>query len=76
MSEFKTKDLVLATYLKYKEVQLTSGYDSVNKSWVFGDVDTCEKISLELHNSNSTVEVLKYEMVRRNLLGMAHDSKK
>jgi hypothetical protein len=76
MNEFKTKDLVLATYLKYNDVPLASGYDQASKSWVFADEDTCNELSLSLHNGKALVEVLKYESVRRNLLGMAHDSKK
>lgn len=73
MAEFKTKDLVLATYLRYKDVPLSTGYDYTTNMWVFSDPDKCEKYSLELHNGATAVEVIKYESIRRNLLGMAHD---
>ena len=71
-NEFKTKDLVLASYLLYNAIVLL-GYDQLSKSWIFENTDMCNKLTLDLHNSKSNVEVLRYESIRRNLLGMAHD---
>lgn len=73
MAEFRTKDLVLATYLRYNSVPLSEGYDYSTNMWVFQDADRCLKLSLDLHNGSAEVEVIKYESLRRNLLGMAHD---
>ena len=73
MSEFRTKDLVLATYLRYNNIPLSEGYDYATNMWVFQDAEKCEQLSLQLHNGSATVEVIKYESLRRNLLGMAHD---
>lgn len=71
--EFKTKDLVLASFLKYNNVEFAKGYEHKTQSWVFKDPDKCKALSLQLHNGTTTVEVLRYESIRRNLLGMAHD---
>ena len=73
MNEFKTKDLILAVYLKYNDIPLSAGYDKATKSWVFANVERCEQLALELHNSKAVVELIKYESLRRNLLGMVHD---
>ena len=73
MSDYKTKDLILAVYLRYNNVDMSKGYDYVSKSWVFTNVALCEELALKLHNSSAQVEIIKYESLRRSLLGMAHD---
>jgi len=73
MLEYKTKDLILAVYLRYNDVDMSKGYDSITKSWVFSNVSRCEALALQLHNSSAHVEIIKYEAIRRSLLGMAHD---
>lgn len=72
-TEYKTKDLVLAAYLKYNGAELSRGYELPTKSWIFFDAPKCEELALTLHNSKSCVELVKYEAIRRNLLGMVHD---
>lgn len=73
---YATRDLVLATYLRYNDIELSDGYDAITKSWVFKDPIKCSELSLELRNGQSSVEVLHYESIRRNLLGMTHDKKR
>lgn len=70
---YTTRDLVLATFLKLNNIKLASGYDKSTQSWTFVDPQNCENLSLELRNGESSVEILKYESTRRNLLGMVHD---
>lgn len=72
---YSTRDLVLATYLKLNEVKLATGYNKETKSWTFEDSQRCDDLSLELRNGESSVEILKYESTRRNLLGMVYDNK-
>jgi len=72
---FSTRDLVLASYLRYNKVNLCNGYDEANKSWVFEGAEECEKLSLNLKNGKALVDPLIYESCRRNLLGMVHDKK-
>lgn len=72
---YSTRDLVLATYLSLNNVKLSAGYDPATKSWVFGEAERCDDLSLELRNGDSNVEVLQYESTRRNLLGMVYDKK-
>jgi ABC-type arginine/histidine transport system permease subunit len=73
-SLFYTRDLVLATFLVYSGVKLAKGYDKETGSWVFYDPVECASLSLDLRNGDATVEILKYESIRRNLLGMVHDN--
>ena len=72
---FSTKDLVSATYIAYKGVKFASGYNSEIRSWVFEDPDRCLDLDFELRNGEASVEVNKYESLRRTLLGMVHDKK-
>lgn len=74
--DFSTKDLVLATYLLYSGIKLSEGYDVGSKSWIFDDKKKCSDLALLLRNNETSVEVNKYESVRRNLLGMTHDGKR
>jgi len=71
---FYTKDLVLASYLVYQGIKLSEGYISELKSWSFFDPEECKKFELDLRNGDAVVEVLKYESIRRTLLGMAKDT--
>jgi hypothetical protein len=75
MINFSTRDLVLATYLRYNNIDLIEGYQPNNKSWVFSNPDECIKLSLKLKNGKAEVEPLYYESCRRNLLGMVHDKR-
>ena len=75
-SIFKTKDLISATYIAYSGVRLAHGYETETKSWVFQDPDICEQLDLKLRNGEASVEVIKYESTRRNLLGMVRDAKR
>ncbi len=72
--KFYTKDLVLATFLAYSGVKLCGGYDIEKQSWVFGSKERCCELSLMLRNNETNVEVLRYESIRRSLLGMANDA--
>ena len=72
---FATRDLVLASFLRYNHVELVDGYDKDTKSWHFADIEKCNELSLQLRNGSAMVEVLQYESIRRNLLGMVHDRK-
>ena len=72
---FETRDLVLASYLKYKNINLKSGYNKDNSSWVFENPKKCEELSLSLKNNQASIEPLQYESCRRNLLGMVHDKR-
>ena len=72
---FSTKDLVLASYIVYKGIKLAKGYDAETLMWYFEDPVSCEEAALELRNSETQVEVLHYETVRRNLLGMVYDKR-
>jgi hypothetical protein len=73
---FHTTDLPLATYLRCKRVQLQGDYSHKSKEWTFSDEDTCKKLSLELANGNALVDVLEYEMHRKNLLSLAKRNNK
>jgi hypothetical protein len=72
---FATQDLVLASFLRYNDIQLVSGYQIESKSWVFSNIEKCEELELDLKNGNAQVEPLSYESCRRNLLGMVYDKK-
>lgn len=65
-----TRDLASATYIAYNGVKFAKNYDKANRSWIFQDPDACEDLDLKLRNGEASVEVIKYESVRRNLLGM------
>ncbi len=74
---FSTKDLVSATYISYNGIKFSSpGYDIETKCWIFDNPERCQELDFELRNSESKVEVIRYESVRRALLGMANVSKK
>jgi len=68
-----TRDLASATYIAYSGIKFAKNYDKANRSWVFQDPDTCDELDLKLRNGEALVEVIKYESVRRNLLGMVKD---
>jgi len=67
---YMTRDLASATYIAYNGVKFAKNYDKANRSWIFQDPDVCEDLDLKLRNGEASVEVIKYESVRRNLLGM------
>ncbi len=73
---FRTTDLPLATFLRCKKVQLQGDYNHKSKEWTFSDEDACRKLSLELANGNAMVDVLEYEMHRKNLLSLAKRNNK
>lgn len=70
---YMTRDLASATYIAYNGVKFAKNYDKANRSWIFQDPDVCEELDLKLRNGEASVEVIKYESVRRNLLGMVKD---
>lgn len=70
---FETRDLVLATYLKYNKIDLVDGYCPESKTWAFSSSDECSKLALNLKNGKALVEPLSYESCRKNLLGMVYD---
>ena len=72
---FPTKDLVSAAYIYYNGVKFASDYDVLTKSWIFTDKVKCQELDFQLRNGEAAVEVIKYESVRRLLLGMVRDSK-
>lgn len=72
---YMTRDLALATFLRINNVRFSGKYEKETKSWYFHDPEKCEELSIVLRNGESQVEVLEYESIRRNLLGMVHDSK-
>jgi len=71
--KFYTSDLTLAIYLAYNNIRFASTYDKSSKSWVFCDSDKCKELEMSLRNGEAMVEVIKYESLRRNLIGMAKD---
>jgi len=70
---YMTRDLASATYIAYNGVKFAKSYDKVNRSWIFQEPDICEDLDLKLRNNEALVEVIKYESVRRNLLGMVKE---
>jgi hypothetical protein len=70
-----TRDLASAAYIAYNGVKFAANYDKINRSWIFQDPVMCESLDLKLRNGEATVEVVKYESTRRNLLGMVRDAK-
>lgn len=75
-TSFYTRDLVSAAYIAYNGVKFAADYDIATKSWVFQDPEKCKELDLSLRNGEASVEVVKYESVRRNLLGMAKENEK
>jgi hypothetical protein len=73
---YKTKDLIVASYLRYKDVKLVSDYKKEIKSWVFNDPELCEKLSLDVKNGDAIVNPVSFESCRRSLLAMVNSSKK
>ena len=76
METFVTRDLAAATYLAYSGIKFASNYDKESKSWIFQEPDKCEALDLELRNGEAKVEIIKYESMRRSLLGMVKDVKR
>lgn len=74
-SFFSTKDLISATFIAYSGVKFATEYDAVTKSWTFVEPEKCQELDFKLRNSESLVEVIKYESTRRTLLGMASVSR-
>lgn len=73
---YKTKDLLLASYLYYCNIKLAEDYDEESKSWIFVNKDgECEKLSLDLKNGEVLVNPLNFESGRRNLLSMVRKSR-
>ncbi len=72
---YRTRDLASAVYIAYNGVKFAANYDIPSRSWVFQDPAKCEELDLKLRNGEAMVEVVKYESVRRNLLGMVKDAK-
>jgi hypothetical protein len=72
---FNTKDLLVASYLRYNNVKLASDYKKDIKSWVFANPELCEKLSLDVKNGDARVEPTMFESCRRSLLAMVQSSK-
>ena len=72
---YATKDLLVASYLRYKDIKLVSDYKKEIKSWVFSDPEICEKLSLDVKNGDTKVDILKFESCRRSLLAMVNSGK-
>jgi hypothetical protein len=71
MIEYKTKDLIVATYLNYKEVKFVREYEKDSKCWVFDNSDgICASLELELRNGDALVLASKWELARRTVLAM------
>jgi len=70
---YMTRDLASATYIAYNGIKFAKNYDKAIRSWIFQDPDVCEELDLKLRNGEAFVEVIKYESVRRNLLGMVKE---
>ena len=70
MSTYDTKDLLLATFLKYNKIKLAKDYDEASKSWIFEDVENCGELALQLKNNEASVDPMTFESCRRNLLSM------
>ena len=70
---FSTRDLVAAAYIAYNGIKFATDYDQDSRSWLFQDPEKCKELNLTLRNGEATVEVVKYESIRRNLLGMTHN---
>ena len=70
---YMTRDLASATYIAYNGVKFAKNYDKANRSWIFQEPDACDDLDLKLRNGEALVEVIRYESVRRNLLGMVKE---
>ena len=73
---YATKDLASAAFISYTGVKFASDYDKDSKSWKFENPDKCKELDFKYRNGEALVEIVKYESVRRTLLGMVHESKK
>lgn len=74
MNTFSTRDLVAATFIAYNGIKFSDDYDQITRSWLFQEPDKCKELNLLLRNGEATVEVIKYESTRRNLLGMTRNT--
>jgi hypothetical protein len=70
---FTTRDLVAATYIAYNGIKFASDYDQDSRCWLFQEPEKCRELNLKLRNGEAAVEVLRYESIRRNLLGMTRN---
>jgi hypothetical protein len=70
---YATKDLIVASYLRYNNIKLASDYKKEIKSWVFANPELCEKLSLDVKNGDAKVDPLGFESCRRSLLSMVNN---
>ena len=70
---FSTRDLVAAAYIAYNGIKFAEDYSQDSRSWLFQEPERCKELNLTLRNGEATVEVVKYESIRRNLLGMTRN---
>lgn len=70
---YSTKDLLVASYLRYNNIKLASDYKKDIKSWVFCNPELCEKLSLDVKNGDARVEPTTFESCRRSLLAMVNN---
>lgn len=70
---FSTRDLVSASYIAYNGIKFADDYNHDSRSWLFQDPEKCKELNLTLRNGEAIVEVVKYESIRRNLLGMTRN---
>lgn len=68
---YKTKDLVVASYLACRRIRMTDSWDESTRTWSFDNVDgLCECLELEVRNGDAKVSILDYEAARKNILSM------
>ena len=68
---YKTKDLVVASYLAYRRIKMTDSWDAQTRTWSFDNVDrVCEGLELDVRNGEAKVSILDYETARKNVLSM------
>ena len=68
---YKTKDLVVASYLAYRRIKMTDSWDAQTRTWSFDNVDgICERLELDVRNGEAKVAILDYETARKNVLSM------
>lgn len=70
---YTTKDLIVASYLRYNNVKMVSDYKKEIKSWVFANPELCEKLSLDVKNGDARVCPVVFESCRRSLLAMVNN---
>jgi hypothetical protein len=70
---YATKDLIIASYLRYNNIKMVSDYKKEIKSWVFANPELCEKLSLDVKNGDARVEPITFESCRRSLLAMVNN---